>query len=79
MATVRRRYRVVRCPYCNIEHAMTVELMLRRETGLRAHRERAQVVSICKYTGGDFLAAVEVDVPENSRFGRVRAVTLANG
>lgn len=58
---------------------MTVEVALRRENDASPARELVQVHSVCKYTGGGFLAAVEIDVPAGRRFGRVRPVTFANG
>lgn len=67
------------CPFCGIAHAMTVELALRVEGSQGATRERKEVPSVCKYTGGSFLASLEVDVPAGRRLGRLRAVTLANG
>lgn len=79
MAKVRRRYKVAECPYCHISHAMTVELALRTEGTHGATRQRAEVTSVCKYTGGGFLASLEIDVPAGRRLGRLRAVTFANG
>ncbi len=58
---------------------MTVEMAFRVDGSHGASRERAEVVSVCKYTGGNFLASLEVDVPAGRRLGRLRAVTLANG
>ncbi len=79
MSQVRKRYQVADCPYCHVSHAMTVELVLRNEGQGQASRQRAEVQSVCKYTGGGFLASLEVDVPAGRRLGRLRAVSFANG
>lgn len=79
MAIFRRRYEVQDCPYCHVTHAMTVELALRHIGHGNAGLERAEVQCVCKFTGGGFLASLEVDVPAGSRLGRLRAVTFANG
>jgi hypothetical protein len=79
MAQLRKRYQIADCPFCHVAHAMTVELVLRNEGQGHAFRERAEVQSVCKYTGGAFMASLEVDVPAGRRLGRVRAVSFANG
>ena len=79
MTHIRQRYQVADCPYCHVPHAMTVELAVRNVGAGPAIKERAEVQSVCKYTGGGFLASLEVDIPAGGRLGRLRAVSLANG
>jgi hypothetical protein len=79
MATVQRTFIIEECPHCNLSHRITVEVTLRREAGATATHESAQILSVCKSTGGGFFAAVEIDIPAGKRFGRIRAVTFANG
>lgn len=79
MTTTRQRYEVENCPYCNVTHRLTIEIITRRVPGAGASQIRSQVISICKYTAGDFLLDVDVRVPSGSVLGRLRAVTLANG
>lgn len=79
MAIVRQGVTVADCPYCHRQHTMTVEVALRPISEGEATRARMQVLSICKATGGDFLASVEFPVPAGRVLRRARAVTLANG
>ena len=79
MTTIHQRYEVESCPYCHVTHRLTVEIITRRVPGANGSHVRSQIVSVCKYTAGDFLLDVDVQVPPGTVLGRLRAVTLANG
>jgi hypothetical protein len=79
VGTTSRRFVIEECPYCLVPHTMTVEVAFRQQSGALPAREVTRVCSVCKYTGGGFTAAIEIEVPAGQKFGRIQPISFANG